>query len=256
MRNYDNEAQLYKDFCDSEPSDFQSRVANRLQEADALCAKCLKKPANEFLCLGTRLVTDLELSSRLKEPKTKNDICYKLQKFQVKNELNSRLEKSGIPHVFIKENFYDTGYNLVKNEDDYYLNDKQLHYMYNVVDACTSSAVSEELMKVGLSGLANKLRVRTIYSPVFFSKYEGWNSSLFADYGDAVDVLIILRYDLVNPPGYIIDLLYNLLIYRKEMGLLTILSAKKLQEHAKDSQYAITFKKEINSWNKKLPLRV
>lgn len=252
MRDYTKEAKLYEKMYDA-TSKYQASTLIQLQTFDKLCTKCLKCPDTELLCTGTRLVVDVEGSEKYSKPMVKQDVCTKYAKAQAVNDLKCRIRASHIPETILRSTYNSNSTQVtITVEGNFVVDGEQFTgTTFYLEDAGDSSDVTNVLLQYGIAGIKNGFRVKFLYAPVFFSNYPHWDARIFSEYGDEVDVLVLARFDLANPAAFQSDLFLNLLLYRKQQGLVTIASMqsnKKIHERNK----AIT--KELLSWNKKLPL--
>jgi hypothetical protein len=211
-------------FVGRAPSTLQAFQIKQIKALDAQCVQCLKRAPGDMMCDGVRLTYSPEASQLYGSPQVSMATCSKLRQRQEVGTLDRRLAASVIPTRVVRDwqrKYTASEYPKVQLTDDGVLVEECL--LPEMAYELHTEAVHQLALHTALSLIHRGYNARCVLVPLLLDKYPTW-SRFISDFGPGLDFLALERYDLGNAPGYVIEHVIELLRYRKENGLMTLVT--------------------------------
>ena len=196
-----------------------------LDEADALCKKCLEQPSDTMLCSGIRLYPREDYPGAPPTP----GACEKLRYRRGKSIIEEKLKASGIPVKFIESFRYP-----------------KLKITQDFVFVEATDDLTEEFFYIGVDLITNfQTSFKYVLTHLLLKKYGNWDD-LIVELGDNFDVLVIDRFDVGRREEYVSRAFAELFRYRYNNGLKTVVTyeAWKPRNGVEENLYI-----EMDNWS-------
>lgn len=178
-------------------------IYEKLQRLDAQCELC--KTGDTMLCEGIRIYQKGEYKEHLIRTYTAS--CDKLKAKVAEASAEIQLDYSGIPQNFINNN---------DPEYDARWDSKLVFQEFSEADRIS-------MWKHGLWKIAQWDTFKYTMLMLLFKQYTNWGNIL-TDFGKRYDLLVLDRFDMGTAPEFILDAVYELIMYRFHNGLGTIIT--------------------------------
>jgi hypothetical protein len=184
-----------------------------------------------------------EASELYNRPIIKEMSCPKLKYKRNQESVMGRIRESNIPWNLVRQ--YEREQLLSVRKD----NNGFLWVGGTCITPMTYESHSSNLEKksilLSLSLIYAGLRSKYFLTPLVFQKYNSWKD-LLVDFGESVDFLTIARFDMGVAPFFILELLYELISFRKSQGLTTLVTVGSQPKARNDTEFALY--EDMSSW--------
>lgn len=193
---------------------------------DDKCKRCFR--GDTMLCSGMRLFLNEEMSERYGYPVTQTSPCSKLEAKLDQELVDKAVHESGIPQQFL---------------DTY---ERKEVYMPKFLYSKFSDDLRNDLWAHGVNLLNAGTSYKYILTQLLLKRFGEWDS-LIEKLGERYKVLVLDRFDLGNAPDIGLDELGELVRYRYNRGLSTLITVGEYPRMRCTSEVSLyTF---MESWN-------
>lgn len=193
---------------------------------DDKCARCFK--GNTMLCNGMRLYINDEMSERYGYAVTQTAPCSKLVDKLDQEVIDRAKQESGIPSKFL---------------DSY--THKEI-YMPTFLYSKFSDELRNDLWAYGVNLLTAGTSYKYVLTQLLLKHFGEWDN-LIEKLGERYKVLVLDRYDLGNAPDLGLDELGELVRYRYNRGLSTLVTVGEYPRMRCTSE--VNLYSFMESWN-------